>query len=57
MPSNERLYRMNRNARIFMFFSFAFINFFLLRGIGIKALGLVFLILGIHQLMAKPKTS
>ena len=48
---------MNRSARIFMFFSFAFINFFLLRGIGIKALGVVFLILGIQQLVAKPKMS
>ncbi|MGZ2412009.1 hypothetical protein ACUXST_001430 [Sphingomonas sp. F9_3S_D5_B_2] len=48
---------MNRNARIFMFFSFAFINFFLLRGIGIHALGLVFLILGIQQVVTKPKAS
>lgn len=48
---------MNRNARIFMYFSFAFINFFLFRGVGIKALGLVFLILGIQQLVAKPKVS
>jgi hypothetical protein len=48
---------MSRNARIFMYFSFAFINFFFFTGIGIKALGLVFLILGIHQLVAKPKLS
>ena len=48
---------MNRNARIFMFFSFAFINFFLMSGVGIKALGLVFLVLGIQQLVAKPKVS
>jgi len=48
---------MNRNARIFMYFSFAFINFFLFKGIGIHALGLVFLVLGIQQLVAKPKTS
>lgn len=48
---------MNRNARIFMFFSFAFVNFFLMPGVGIKVLGLVFLILGIQQLIAKPKTS
>ena len=48
---------MTRNARLFMYFSFAFINFFLLKGIGIHVLGLVFLILGIHQLVAKPKTS
>lgn len=48
---------MNRGARIFMYFSFAFINFFLFGGAGMKALGLVFLILGIQQLIAKPKTS
>jgi hypothetical protein len=48
---------MNRNARIFMYFSFAFINFFLFRGIGIHALGLVFLILGMQQLVAKPRVS
>jgi len=38
-----------------MFLSFAFINFFLLRGVGIHALGLVFLILGVQQIVAKPK--
>lgn len=48
---------MNRNARIFMFFSFAFINFFLFKGVGIHALGVVFLILGIQQLATKPKVS
>lgn len=48
---------MNRNARIFMYFSFAFINFFLFKGIGIHVLGLVFLILGIQQLVAKPKVN
>ena len=48
---------MNRNARIFMYFSFAFINFFLFGGIGMKALGLVFLALGIQQLKAKPKSA
>ncbi len=48
---------MNRNARVFMFFSFAFINFFLFGGVGMKALGIVFLVLGIHQLIAKPKSA
>jgi hypothetical protein len=48
---------MSRNARIFMFFSFAFINFFLFGGVGMRALGVVFLILGVHQLLAKPKAS
>ena len=48
---------MNRNARIFMYFSFAFINFVFFRGVGIHAVGLVFLILGIWQFVAKPKTS
>jgi hypothetical protein len=48
---------MNRNARIFMFFSFAFINFFLFKGAGMHALGLVFLVLGVQQLVAKPKVS
>jgi hypothetical protein len=48
---------MNRKARIFMYFSFALINFFLFRGVGLHALGLVFLILGIQQLVVKPKTS
>ena len=46
---------MNRGARIFMYFSFAFINFAFFRGIGMHALGVVFLILGIQQLIAKPK--
>ena len=48
---------MGRNARIFMCFSFAFINFFLLKGVGIHALGAVFLILGIAQLVSKPRAS
>lgn len=48
---------MNRKARMFMFFSFAFINFFLFKGVGMHALGLVFLVLGILQIMAKPKVS
>ena len=48
---------MNRNARIFMYFSFALINFFLFKGVGMHALGLVFLVLGIQQLVAKPKAS
>ena len=48
---------MNRGARIFMFFSFAFINFVFFRGIGMHALGLVFLVLGVQQLVAKPKLS
>lgn len=48
---------MDRSARMFMFFSFAFINFVLMPGIGIKALGLVFLVLGIQQLVAKPNAS
>jgi hypothetical protein len=48
---------MTANARIFMFFSFALINLFLLNGLAIKALGVVFLILGIQAVMAKPKTS
>jgi hypothetical protein len=46
---------MSRKARIFMFLSFAFINFFLFKGVGIHALGLVFLIPGIQQLVVKPK--
>ncbi len=46
---------MSRKSRIFMFFSFAFINFFLFHGIGIHALGLVFLVLGVQQIVAKPK--
>jgi hypothetical protein len=46
---------MNRSARIFMYFSFAFINFAFFRGIGMHALGLVFLVLGIQQFVAKPK--
>jgi hypothetical protein len=48
---------MNRKARIFAYFSFAFIDFFMFQSPGLKALGVVFLILGIHQLVAKPKTS
>jgi len=48
---------MTRNARIFMYFSFALINFFLFKGVGMHALGLVFLVLGIQQLVAKPKAS
>lgn len=46
---------MNRGARIFMYFSFALIDFVFFRGVGIHALGLVFLVLGIWQLAAKPK--
>ena len=48
---------MTRNARIFMYFSFAFINFFLFRGMPIKVLGLVFLILGIHAVVTRPQTN
>ncbi|MFL6774941.1 MAG: hypothetical protein ACJ8FN_00965, partial [Sphingomicrobium sp.] len=48
---------MNRGARIFMYFSFAFINFFMFQSPGLKALGVVFVILGIQQLVAKPKVS
>jgi hypothetical protein len=46
---------MSRKARIFMYFSFAFINFLLFKSIGMHALGLVFLVLGVQQLVAKPK--
>jgi hypothetical protein len=46
---------MNPGARIFMYFSFAFINFVFFRGMGIHALGVVFLLIGIYQLVAKPK--
>ncbi len=48
---------MDRKARIFMFLSFALINFFLFPGVGMKALGVVFLILAIIQLVTKPKVS
>jgi len=46
---------MDRKSRIFMFFSFAFINLLLFKSMGMHALGLVFLVLGVWQLMAKPK--
>jgi hypothetical protein len=46
---------MDRKSRIFMYFSFAFINFVFFRGVGMHVLGLVFLILGVWQLMTKPK--
>jgi hypothetical protein len=48
---------MNWNYRVFMYLSFAFINFFLFSGVGMRALGLVFLILGVRELFAKPKVS
>ena len=48
---------MDRKARIFMFFSFALINFFLFPGIGMHALGIVFLVLGVQQLLTKPKVT
>jgi len=48
---------MNRSARIFMYFSFAVIDFLFFRGIGMHALGVVFLVLGIQQVVAKPKLS
>jgi hypothetical protein len=48
---------MTRKSNAFMFLSFALINFFLFPGIGMKALGVVFLILGIVQLVTKPKVS
>jgi len=48
---------MNSNARIFMFFSFAFINFFMFQSPGLKAMGVVFIILGVQQLVAKRKSA
>ena len=48
---------MNRGARIFMFFSFAFIDFFMFQSPGLRAMGVVFVVLGIQQLVAKPKTN
>ena len=48
---------MDRKARIFMYFSFAFINFFFFRNPGLYALGVVFLVLGVMQLLAKPKAT
>lgn len=46
---------MDRRVRAIMFLAFAFINFFLFRGIGIHALGFVFLVMGIYLLVTKPK--
>ena len=48
---------MGKTARAFMFFSFALIDFFLFPGIGMKAMGAVFIILGISTLASKPKLS
>ena len=46
---------MDRKARAFMFLGFAFIDFFLFRGTGMHALGLLFLIFAVYLLVTKPK--
>ena len=46
---------MDRKARAFMFFGFAFIDFFLFGGTGMRALGALFLLFGIYLLVTKPK--
>ena len=46
---------MDRKARAFLFFGFAFIDFFLFRGTGIHALGVLFLLFAIYLLLTKPK--
>ena len=46
---------MDRKARAFMFFGFAFIDFFFFKGAGIHALGLLFLIFAVYLLVTKPK--
>ena len=43
---------MDRRARAFMFFASAFINFFFFHHPGLYALGVVFLVMGILQLVA-----
>ena len=48
---------MGKTSRVFMFFSFALIDFLFFPGIGMKALGGVFLILGITTLIKKPNNT
>lgn len=48
---------MDRKARAFLFFGFAFIDFFLFRGAGMHALGLLFLIFAVYLLVTSPKTA
>ncbi len=43
---------MDRRARAFMYFAFAFINFVFFHHPGLYALGAVFLVMGILQLVA-----
>jgi hypothetical protein len=45
----------DRKARGFLFLGFAFIDFFLFKGTGMHALGLLFLLFAIYLLATKPK--
>jgi hypothetical protein len=45
----------DRKARAFMFFGFAFIDFFLFGGAGMHALGVLFLIFAVYLLVTKPR--
>ena len=46
---------MDRKARGFLFLGFAFIDFFLFKGAGMHALGVLFLIFAVYLLATKPK--
>ena len=46
---------LDRKARAFLFLGFAFIDFFLFKGAGAHALGLLFLGFAIYLLVTKPK--
>lgn len=50
-----RIMDVDRKARAFLFLGFAFIDFFLFKGVGIRALGLFFLIYSIYLFTTKPK--
>ena len=46
---------MDRKARAFLFLGFALIDFFLFKGAGMHALGLLFLIFSAYLFVTKPK--
>ncbi len=46
---------MDRKARAFMFLGFAFIDFFLFKGVGLHVLGLLFLVFAVYLLATKAR--
>jgi len=46
---------MDRKARAILFLGFAFIDFFIFKGPGMHALGLLFLVYSVYLFATKPK--